>query len=84
LQAEWVKERLGIPDDRLLDDFRLLLADGSHLCGVAAYRFALRRIWWTWPLFLLSITPGFRSLLDFSYRILARNRHRVSDACGFR
>ncbi len=84
LQADWVKARLGIPDERLLDDLRLLLADGSHLAGAAVYRFAMRRIWWAWPVYLFSITPGCRRLFDLGYRTFARNRHRVSESCGLR
>jgi predicted DCC family thiol-disulfide oxidoreductase YuxK len=82
LQAEWVKARLGLPEAALLTDLRLLLADGSHLAGVAVYRYAMRRIGWAWPLYALSVLPGLRQLVDWGYRTFARNRHRVSDACG--
>jgi predicted DCC family thiol-disulfide oxidoreductase YuxK len=84
LQADWVKARLGIPEDRLLDDLRLLLADGGHLAGAAVYRFAMRRIWWALPIYWFSILPGCRRLFDLGYRTFARNRHRVSDSCGLR
>lgn len=82
LQADWVRIRLQIADDRLLDHLRLLLADGNHLAGPAVYRYAMRRIWWAWPLYLVSITPGARRAFDWGYRTFARHRHRVSDACG--
>ena len=82
LQADWVRERLGIPTNRLLDDFRLLLVNGNLLSGVAAYRYLMRRVWWAWPIYLISITPGFRTLFDRAYRLIARNRHRISNTCG--
>jgi len=84
LQADWVAARLGLPAERLLDDLRLLLPDGRHLAGAAAYRHALRRIWWAWPIYLFSILPGGRRVFDWAYRTFARNRHRLSDACGLR
>jgi predicted DCC family thiol-disulfide oxidoreductase YuxK len=82
LQADWVRDKLPVPAAELLDDFRLLLADGGHLAGAAAYRHAMRCIWWAWPLYLLSIMPGLRQVFDFAYRRFAANRHRVSDTCG--
>lgn len=82
MQADWVRERLGIEDDKLLDDIRLLLADGSHLAGAEVYRYALRRIWWGWPVYVLSLLPGCRQVFDYCYRKFARNRHRFSDFCG--
>ncbi len=82
LQAEWVRERLGMDDATLLHDLRLLLADGSHLAGADVYRHATRRIWWAWPVYLFSITPGLRMVFDWGYRNFASNRHRLSGACG--
>ena len=82
LQADWVRERLGIDEAHLLDDIRLLLADGSHLAGAEVYRFAMRRIGWAWPLYALSRIPGLRQLFDLAYRKFARNRHRISASCG--
>ncbi len=82
LQADWVRARLGLEDSRLLDDIRLLMADGSHLAGAEVYRFAMCRIWWAWPVYALSVLPGLRQLFDLAYRSFARNRHRISDTCG--
>jgi predicted DCC family thiol-disulfide oxidoreductase YuxK len=82
LQADWVKKRLGIDDAKLLDNVRLLMADGSHLAGPDVYRFAMRRIWWAWPAYLLTSLPGLRQIFDLAYRKVARHRHRISDSCG--
>ena len=82
LQADWVRARLQMTDVELLQDLRLLLADGSQLCGADVYRYATRRIWWAWPVYLFSITPGLRRAFDWGYRAFARNRYRVSTACG--
>ncbi len=71
-----------LPADELLHDIRLILPTGDHLHGTAVYRHVMRRIWWAWPLFLLSVTPGLSRLFDLGYRTFARNRHRFSRACG--
>ena len=84
LQEDWVMDKLKLPPETLVNDLRLLLADGSHLAGAAVYRYAMRRIWWAWPLYVFSIIPGGRQLFDLGYRVFARNRHRVSAACGLR
>ena len=81
LQDDWVRETIRLPEAELLHDLRLLLADGSHLAGAEVYRYATRRIWWAWPVYLFSITPGFRAVFDWGYRKFANNRHRVSSAC---
>ena len=82
LQADWVQQRLGLAPEHLLDDLRLLLADGSHLAGAAAYRHAMRHIGWAWPLYLFSMTPGLRRAFDWGYRTFAANRYRIWASCG--
>ena len=82
LQADWVQDKLQLNETELLRDLRLLLADGSQISGAEVYRYAMRRIWWAWPLYLFSITPGFRNIFDWGYRTFATNRFRVSSACG--
>ncbi len=82
LQAGWVRAQLQLSEAELLRDLRLLLADGSQICGADVYRYATRRIWWAWPVYLFSITPGLRNLFDWGYRTFAANRFRVSSACG--
>ena len=82
LQSVWVREKLALSEDELLRDLRLLLADGRQVVGADVYRYAARRIWWAWPVYLFSVTPGLRKLFDWGYRRFALYRFRVSSACG--
>ena len=82
LQSAWVQERLNAPGDELLDDLRLLLPEGRQVRGAAAYRYVMRRIWWAYPLYVLSVTPLLSLVFDKAYRSFAVNRHRFSRACG--
>lgn len=82
LQSEWVVERLSVPREDLLFDLRLLLADGKQVRGADVYRHVMRRIWWAYPLYLLSVAPLLRLVFDRAYRTFADNRHRFSGACG--
>ena len=82
LQADWVRAKLQLSESELLHDLRLLLADGSQIRGADVYRYATRRIWWAWPVYLFSITPVLRNVFDWGYRTFAVNRFRVSSACG--
>ena len=82
LQADWVRAKLQLNETDLLRDLRLLLANGSQICGADVYRYATRRIWWAWPVYLFSVTPGLRRVFDWGYQTFAANRYRVSIACG--
>ena len=82
LQADWVRAKLQLSESDWLHDLRLLLTDGSQIRGADVYRYATRRIWWAWPVYLFSITPGLRNIFDWGYRTFAANRLRVSSACG--
>jgi predicted DCC family thiol-disulfide oxidoreductase YuxK len=81
LQANWIREKLSLGESELLRDLRLLLADGSQVCGADVYRYAMKRIWWAWPIYFFSICPGLRNIFDWGYRTFAINRFRVSSAC---
>ena len=81
LQSRWAAERLPLPGARLTEDLRLLLSDGGHVEGAEVYRYVMRRIWWAYPAYLLSIAPVFRTVFDWAYRTFATNRHRISRAC---
>ncbi|MEO8090958.1 MAG: DUF393 domain-containing protein [Gemmatimonadales bacterium] len=82
LQSPWVQERTGFPAAELLSNIRLLRPNGELLEGPEVYRYMLRRIWWAYPLYLLSTVPGPSHLFDWAYRTFARHRTRISAGCG--
>ena len=51
-----------------------MLYDGA--CGICA-----RWVPFSYPMYLLSATPGLRRVFDHAYRAFADNRHRASAAC---
>jgi Uncharacterized protein conserved in bacteria len=81
LQSEWVIKQLNASQEDLLFDLRLLLADGSQVRGADVYRYLMRRIWWAYPLYLLSSLPLLRNIFDWGYRTFADNRYHFSRAC---
>jgi len=81
LQADWVRNHLNLDETQLAEDLRLLLADGRIISGANVYRCAMKRIWWAWPFYLFSITPGLARVFDWGYRTFARHRYQVSSAC---
>ena len=81
LQADWVKERIDIPEEELLQDLLLLLANGEVIKGPDVYRHVMRNAWPLWPPYLLSVIPGISQLFDWSYRTFANHRYEVSQAC---
>ena len=84
LQSPWVAEKLSLPPETVSDNLRLLLADGTLIEGANVYRYAMKRIWWAFPFYLLSVIPGTSHLFDLGYSIFRRNRHRISRTCGLR
>ncbi|MBI3195212.1 MAG: DUF393 domain-containing protein [Ignavibacteriae bacterium] len=78
LQEQWVKEKLHLTESELLRDVRLLLNDGTLIEGASVYRYALRKTWWTFPLYLLSVLPLFNALFDWSYKMVAKRRYQIS------
>jgi predicted DCC family thiol-disulfide oxidoreductase YuxK len=84
LQADWVRSRLSLSDAEIVQDLLLLFRDGRLIRGADVYRYVMQRVWWAYPLFLLSTAPVGRRMFDFGYRTFARNRFRVSRACGLR
>ena len=81
LQAAWIREKLRLIENDLLQDLRLLLSDRAQIQGADVYRHAMKRIWWTNPFYVLSITPLCRNIFDLGYRTFANHRHQVSRAC---
>jgi predicted DCC family thiol-disulfide oxidoreductase YuxK len=75
LQTPDAGERLGVQDDRLLDEIRLRLSNGNVYGGAAAIMEIARRIWWAWPMWAFSRLPGVLMAMDAVYRWFARRRH---------
>lgn len=82
LQSFWVDKATGLPQDVLLTDIRLLLNDGTLVSGANVYRYVLRRFWWSYPGYLLSVAPGFNAVFDWAYRTFAQHRMRISASCA--
>ncbi|MFN2452590.1 MAG: DCC1-like thiol-disulfide oxidoreductase family protein [Pyrinomonadaceae bacterium] len=82
LQSAWVGDKLGLSEAELIEDLRLLFRDGRQLQGTDVYRYLMARIWWAYPIYLLSIAPLLERLFDRSYRTFANNRFRFSHTCG--
>ena len=82
LQEAWVEARTGLTQGELLKDIRLLEIDGTLHSGADVYRYLIRLKRWAYPLYLLSRAPGFRSVFDWSYRMFATHRMRISAGCG--
>ena len=81
LQADWVRQRLQFNETDLLQDLRLLLANGELIQGADTYRYAMRRIWWAYPIYLFSVAPLGKIIFDWSYQKFAAHRHQISRAC---
>ena len=84
LQEPGAREQLRLTPNELLRDIRLLSQEGKQFAGADAYRYVLRRIWWLFPIYLLSITPLFRQIFNAIYRAIADRRYRLSATCGLR
>jgi NAD(P)H-dependent FMN reductase len=65
----------------LAEDLGLLLLDGRHIQGADVYRYVMRRIWWSYPVYLISVLPFLKNAFDWGYRAFASHRHQVSRLC---
>ncbi|HEY5234354.1 MAG TPA: DCC1-like thiol-disulfide oxidoreductase family protein [Verrucomicrobiae bacterium] len=81
LQADWIRQKLRLHENDLLQDLRLLLANGEQIRGADTYRYAMKRIWWAYPIYIFSIAPLGRTIFNWSYRKFATHRHQISRAC---
>ena len=81
LQEGWVAAYGGISDEEKMRDVQLLFRDGRRLSGAAVYRFVMKRTWWLWPLWVLSMIPIGKQLFNYGYRTVADNRHKISQTC---
>jgi predicted DCC family thiol-disulfide oxidoreductase YuxK len=74
LQDPRVGQLLGLPEDELLREIRLLLGDGRQFGGADAVITLASDIWWARPIVWLSRLPGMTSLFHNTYRWIASNR----------
>ena len=74
-EAEW-------PVARAVNTPFYFHADGTLTSGADVYRFVMKRRWWAYPLYLLSVMPGGRQVFDRAYRVFARHRLQLSAVCG--
>ncbi|HMK38803.1 MAG TPA: DUF393 domain-containing protein [Bacteroidota bacterium] len=81
LQSDWVADALNLSGSELAEDLRLLVPDGRQYYGADVYRFALKRIWWAYPVYVFSTMPLLRHLFDRGYRTIADHRHQISRLC---
>ena len=81
LQSASADGTLQIPNEKLLDDIRVLTHDGRLESGANAYLYVSRKIWWAWPFYAIFHLPGFHWMLWCGYRCFNRNRHRISRHC---
>jgi membrane bound O-acyltransferase family protein/DCC1-like thiol-disulfide oxidoreductase len=82
LQGEGVAEMLGISVGEIPDEMKLRTREGRILGGADAAVYIARRIWWAWPIWLMSRIPGGMPMMRRGYRFVARRRHRISRACA--
>ncbi len=81
LQTDWVKDRLKIQPEHLLDEMRVITETNHILGGADAILYLLKSAWYTWPLYALSFIPGMKPMLRTLYRYVASRRNCVGDAC---
>jgi predicted DCC family thiol-disulfide oxidoreductase YuxK len=81
LQTRWVRTFLGLPENGLLAEMRLLLRNGETCGGADAIVALAKYVWWGWPLVALAQVPGARRALRAAYRRVAARRYCLSDAC---
>ena len=83
LQAPWVRPALKLSRDELLEELRVLTADGAFYGGADAMLYLATQIPWARPLATAARLPGMKPLLRAVYRWVARHRHALSGSCTF-
>jgi predicted DCC family thiol-disulfide oxidoreductase YuxK len=82
LQAPWVRPALKLSPQELLDELRVLTADGEIHGGADALLYLAAQIPWARPLAFAARLPGMMRVLRAAYRWVARHRHTLSRTCG--
>ncbi len=81
LQTPGTAGTLGIGAEDLLREMRFVTDKGEVFGGADAIAQLARRIWWAWPLFVVSRLPGLQRAMAFGYRWVAGRRSCASGAC---
>lgn len=81
LQIPGTTARLGMTEEALREEMKLLHTDGCVVGGVEAWAVLCRTVWWLWPIGVLLSLPGVRWLSEVGYRWVARNRYCLSGSC---
>jgi predicted DCC family thiol-disulfide oxidoreductase YuxK len=85
--ADFSAIELGVEHETLMAEIHGRLPDGSWIQGVEVFRRLYAAVGWR-PLVAVTRWPGVRQVLDFGYRLFARNRlrwtGRCTSACGAR
>ena len=81
LQTPGTATRLGVTDERLLEEMWVQRTDGRVVSGVNAWIELMRSVWWLWPLGVLLGVPGFNAIGCVVYRWIARNRRCFGGSC---
>ena len=82
LQDPRVATLLGLAPSLLLQEMRVLTAEGQVLGGAQALTLLAGKIWWAWPVHAVAKFPGMRPLLRAAYRWVANHRGCHSCAVG--
>ncbi|MDA7673458.1 DCC1-like thiol-disulfide oxidoreductase family protein [Verrucomicrobiales bacterium] len=81
----WLKKRniVTVPFENGASETEMKLAwhDGRTYGGAEAAIFLARQFWFTAPLALIAMLPGFRQLVHAGYRWIAKNRSCLSGVC---
>jgi predicted metal-dependent hydrolase/predicted DCC family thiol-disulfide oxidoreductase YuxK len=80
-QNSWACVRLDLKPDSELTEMIVLTLDGQKFGGADGIAQIARRIWWAWPLFVISQIPGIYFIFRAIYRRVAANRHCLGGAC---
>jgi predicted DCC family thiol-disulfide oxidoreductase YuxK len=81
LQTPGTTTRLGLDENALREEMKLLDAEGRIVGGVDAWAVLFRSVWWLWPVGVLLGLPGARWVGGVIYHWVARNRHCLSGSC---
>ncbi len=82
LQTPWVRTQLGLSEEQLLTEMRLLLPNGQVFGGADALLEIARYFWWSRPLAFVGHLSAAHLLLGKVYRGVARRRRCAAGACG--